>query len=107
MNPEQKTSTSQTLVTLVLILVLIALVGGYIYYGMYQARQQTVVEEPTTEGVTQTDDERRTMILDQLSKDAPTSIDAEAEQKIITELENDNAQVDEEKRMEIIKALGQ
>ncbi len=43
----EKKNYTQIVITIALGLVLVAIVGGYIYFGMWQAGQQAIVEEVT------------------------------------------------------------
>lgn len=74
----EKNSHLQLIITLGLIGLLLAVVGGYIYYGMQQAKQEQVVveipvapEEPASQDPMNLTAEERQAILDELSKESP------------------------------------
>jgi hypothetical protein len=73
----EKNSHLQIIITLGLIGLLIAIVGGYIYYGMLQAKQeQMLVETPIAPEQSVQDpvnfsQAERQMILDDLAKEIP------------------------------------
>lgn len=98
----------QYLITFFLLLILLGMVAGYIYYGMYLAKNAEVVILPT-ESVAETgsDDARRAEIINALNQD-PTPISDEKKQGIINALNNPTPTPtadSEAKRAEIIEAL--
>jgi hypothetical protein len=109
MNPElhlnDQTSPAQTkhlrgIITVGLLLVLVAIVAGYIYYGIQLASQEDV---PLAETVpTSGGDERRQAILDALVN-APTAT-PEERAEVLKALESAPV-VDPERRSAVLEAL--
>lgn len=112
-NPQNRNIKALQLVTtIVLVLILGAMVAGYIYYGMYAARNIEIIVE--TENPTLTpgmDEAKRQEIITALGQEANTLSD-EKKDEIIDSLtaEQQNQQLSPEaeaKRQETINALQQ
>ncbi|MBY0538507.1 hypothetical protein K2P47_03885 [Patescibacteria group bacterium] len=115
MNPNSQTKNiklMQYLTTLLLVLILIAMIAGYIYYGMYTARQNAVEVEsmPITTDTTDTDDAKRAEIINALSQEAPTISDERKNdivESLTTQSDEQFSPEAQQKRQEIIEALQQ
>lgn len=111
MTPDiKKTTKNQHLITLLLILVLVSIVAGYIYYGMMIAKQaDTVTQEVIEAPVVVSDDEQRQEIIDALKQEAPVLAD-EKRTAIIDDLRkpaNQPSSEDAASRAAILEALQQ
>lgn len=115
MNPNQtdtkRIKLIQYLTTGILVLILGTMVAGYIYYGMYKARNPEVVTPIEVPAETNTMDEaERQAIINALGQDA-SDLSAEKKEEIIDSLsEKSNQQLspeDEAERQAIIEALKQ
>jgi hypothetical protein len=106
----QRVKLLQTFITVLLILILAGMIGGYIYYGMYLAKTAEVVAVPAEPGAgTDMDDARRAEIIKALSQE-PVSMDEAEKQAIIDDLKAsppDQTAESEERRAEMIRALQQ
>lgn len=113
MKPEiKRTNLAQVVITIALLGILGAILGLYIYYGMYQARQIAPVTEvmPEPSVATSEEEARRNEIIEALNKQ-PIPLQEDQQQEIINSLQNEPIQADtaesEQKRAEIIRALQQ
>ena len=100
----------QYLITFLLLAVLGAMVGGYIYYGMNLAKNAEVPEVKVDE-ISESDAEKakRTEIIEALSHES-VEINEDQKQAIIDGLENPTpapTAVSDAERMETINALNQ
>lgn len=98
----------QTFIIVVLLATLAAIVGGYIYMGMWWAKQATVpvaVEEvPTTEVSVSEESDRRQQIFNALEQ-ATTTATTEEREAIINALEETSMTASEERKAAILEAL--
>lgn len=111
-NPQNKNiKLAQYLTTLVLALILIAMVAGYIYYGMYAARQiETAVEPEVPTTMPGMDEAKRQEIVNALGQEAETISDEKKDAIIDSLTTKSNQQLSPEaeaKRQETINALQQ
>ena len=111
MKPEvKKINAAQILITLTLVGLLISLLGLYIYYGMYQARQVAPVAEVVTPVALDPDDARRQEIIAALQNKSEATVGLDT-RVIVNGLKQDPAEAEtaesEKKRAAIIDALHQ
>ena len=109
MKPEvKKINAAQILITVTLIGILMSLLGLYIYYGMYQARQVAQVEQlPTPEVIDPYEAERKEII--EALRNEPIITNESEKRVIINSLKQNpiegNSEEREKERAEIINAL--
>lgn len=106
----QSSKKIQLCITGVLMLVLITLLGGYIYYGMYLARTETAPETPVAPSTVMSDEDgaaRRGQILDALTQESETSLSIEEREAVLETLsaESGTPSQTEEERIQILDAL--
>lgn len=112
----EKKNYSQIAITVVLGLVLVAIVGGYIYFGMRQAGQQVMVEEvsepESTEPFQPLTPEDKMQILVDLAKQAEsgtgtraTAEEKEAILKSLTAEADAKNEISFEEKMKILNEL--
>ena len=113
MNPNPDTKRIkliQWVTTLLLVLILGAMVAGYIYYGMYQARNVEVVAEPEVTDTPGMDEAERQAVIEALGKET-SFLSSEEKEEIVDSLSTQsNQQLSPEaeaKRQETINALMQ
>ena len=113
MKPEIKISKmSSLLVTMLLILILVSMLAGYIYYGMYYAKNAAnvaVVEEVPAPTESDAMTARRAQIIAALNMKAASVMSAEEQAAVTASLGTKSAPVESEeaksKRAAIVEAL--
>ena len=112
MKPEvKKINAAQILITVTLIGILMSLLGLYIYYGMYQARQTVQIEEVVVPAAELDPDEARRKEIIEALNNQPSTVNELEKRVIINSLKQSPVEVDskesENERTEIINALQQ